>query len=173
MLTWTADQLVATLNVSELDANEILTVLQAQGYIVKTESGEWSTTASGQAVSGSRQPRLQCHGVDGAVSALFDRIAAINRDSNSEFRVTEAVAYGDFLLGRKNCQAADVGIELMRLRASAGKGNSNDFLQHLGGKSLFLNIQPHQKWMSDRAHRRLLINASQQETTSLQPENRQ
>jgi hypothetical protein len=169
VLTWTASQLVATLNVRELDADAILTVLQTEGYIVKTESGEWSTTASGQTVSGSKQPRFQCHGVDGAVSALFDRIAAINRDSNSEFRVTEAVAYGDFLLGRENCQAADVGIELTRQRASTGKGNTNDFLQHLSDKSRFLNIQPYEKWMSDRSHRRLLQVESVQRLPSKQP----
>jgi hypothetical protein len=38
--------------------------------------------------------------VDGAVSALFDRIAAINRDSNSQFRITQAVAFGDCVTGR-------------------------------------------------------------------------
>jgi len=38
--------------------------------------------------------------VDGAVSALFDRIAAINRDSNSQYRITQAAAFGDCLTGR-------------------------------------------------------------------------
>jgi len=115
-LTWRAGQLIATLNVSERDAAEILTALQTQGYIVTTESGEWSATASGETVSCSKQPRFQCHSVEGAISALFDRIAGINRDSNSEFHVIEAVAFGDFLLGKANCQAADVGIELIQHR---------------------------------------------------------
>jgi hypothetical protein len=146
--TWTARDLVSTLNISRYDA--------FHGNISSANAGEWLTTAAGETACGSKQPRFQCHGVDGAVSALFDRIAAINRDSNSKFRVAEAVAYGDFLLGRENCQAADVGIELTRNRESAGQDNTNDFLQELSGKSRFLNIQPYKKWMSERSHRRLL-----------------
>jgi hypothetical protein len=164
--TWTARDLVSTLNISRFDADKMLAILQFHGYINSADAGEWLTTAAGETACGSKQPRFQCHGVDGAVSALFDRIAAINRDSNSKFRVAEAVAYGDFLLGRENCQAADVGIELTRNRESAGQDNTNDFLQELSGKSRFLNIQPYKKWMSERSHRRLVQSESPKTSSS-------
>jgi len=154
--TWTIRDLMGTLNIGQYDADKILAILQFHGYVSRADTGEWLTTVTGESVSGSKRPRFRCPNVQGAVSALFDRIAAINRESRSEFRVTEAVAFGDFLLQKANCQAADVGIELTRLRKSLGKGNANEFLQHLGGKNAFLNIQPYEAWMSERSHRRLV-----------------
>ena len=46
-LTWTAQDLIGTLKVSREDAEKILLLLQMQGYVQKTEDGEWLTTAAG------------------------------------------------------------------------------------------------------------------------------
>ncbi len=154
-LTWTARELMETLNVSQPDVDKILTILKLQGYVSETGDNEWLTTASGETVSGSKPPRFTRQGVDGALSTLFDRIAAINKDANAEFKITEAVAFGDFLTGRANCQAADVGIELTR-REVSGDSEPGDFLKQLRGKSLFFHVQPYEEWMSKRLHRRLL-----------------
>jgi len=96
VLRWTTRDLIRTLNISPYDADRILAILQFHGYVSRADTGQWLTTAAGETISGSKQPRFQRQNVEGAVSALFDRIAAINLESSSEFRVTEAVAFGDF-----------------------------------------------------------------------------
>jgi len=40
--------------------------------------------------------------------------SGVNRDKRSEFKVTKAVAFRDFLIGRAQVQTADVGVELSR-----------------------------------------------------------
>ena len=157
VLTWTQRDLSQTLNISDQDAGKILTILKLQGYIGETNDKEFLTTASGELVSGSKPPRFTRECVDGAVSELFDRIAACNKNRNADFKITEAVAFGDFLTGRANCQAADIGIKLgPRDEAVAGQGQESPFLKQLRNKSLFLNVRIFEKWMSQRSHRRLL-----------------
>ena len=85
-----------------------MAILKLQGYAGETGDNEWLTTAAGEIVSGSKQPRFHRESVYGALSTLFDRIAAINKDCKAGFKITEAVVFGDFLTGRANCQAADV-----------------------------------------------------------------
>jgi hypothetical protein len=155
-LSWTLGDLTQTLNISAPDAGRVLTILKLQGYASETSDNELLTTASGEIVSGSRPPRFTRERVDGAVSELLDRIAANNSDRNAEFKITQAVAFGDFLSGRANCQAADVGIELTPREPAGGRDQVNDFLKQLRGKSQFLNIKPFAPWMSKRSHRRLL-----------------
>jgi hypothetical protein len=87
------------------------------------------------------------------LSALFDRIAAANKDENAKFRVIEAVALGDFLLNRTSCQAADVGIKVEKRREY---GEAEEFLKRLGQKNSFLCVRPFESWMVKRLHRRLL-----------------
>jgi hypothetical protein len=36
----------------------------------------------------------------------------VNQDSSAEYKIADAVAFGDFLAGRARVQAADVGIRL-------------------------------------------------------------
>jgi hypothetical protein len=155
-LSWTLGDLTQTLNISAPDAGRVLTILKLQGYASETSDNELLTTASGEIVSGSRPPRFTRERVDGAVSELLDRIAANNSDRNAEFKITQAVAFGDFLSGRANCQAADVGIELTPREPAGGRDQVNGFLKQLRGKSQFLNIKPFAPWMSKRSHRRLL-----------------
>jgi hypothetical protein len=155
-LSWTLGDLTQTLNISAPDAGRVLTILKLQGYASETSDNELLTTASGEIVSGSRPPRFTRERVEGAVSELLDRIAANNSDRNAEFKITQAVAFGDFLSGRASCQAADVGIELAPREPAGGRDQVNDFLKQLRGKSQFLNIKPFAPWMSKRSHRRLL-----------------
>jgi len=155
-LRWTLRDLTQTLNISEQEARGVLTILKLQGYVSETSANELLTTASGEIVSGSKPPRFTHERVDRAVSELFDRIAANNSDRNADFKIAQAVAFGDFLSGRANCQAADVGIELTPREPASGRDQVNYFLKRLRGKSQFLNIKPFEPWMSKRSHRRLL-----------------
>jgi hypothetical protein len=155
-LSWTLRDLTQTLNISEQDARRVLTILKLQGYVSETSDNELLTTASGEIVSGSKPPRFTHERVDGAVSELFDRIAANNSDRNADCKITQAVAFGDFLSEGANCQAADVGIELTPHEPASGRDQVNYFLKQLRGKSQFLNIKPFEPWMSKRSHRRLL-----------------
>jgi hypothetical protein len=77
-----------------------LAILKLQGYAGETGDNEWLTTAAGEIVSGSKQPRFHRESVYGALSTLFDRIAAINKDCKAGFKITQAVAFGDFLTER-------------------------------------------------------------------------
>ena len=155
-LGWTLRDLTQTLNVSEQDARRVLTILKLQGYVSETSDNELLTTASGEIVSGSKPPRFTHERVDGAVAELFDRIATNNSGRNADFKITQAVAFGDFLSEGANCQAADVGIELTPHEPASGRDQVNYFLKQLRGKSRFLNIKPFEPWMSKRSHRRLL-----------------
>jgi hypothetical protein len=134
-------------------------LLQMQGYVQKTENGEWLTTASGEIVSGSKSPRFSQANVDQALSALSARIANINSESHSEFKVTKAVAFGDFLGRPAKCQAADVGIELHQRVAAKHRNKTEErkFLKEIAVKNRFLHLQPYEEWMGERSHRRLAV----------------
>ena len=88
---------------------------------------------------------------------------AANQDANAQFRVTKAVAYGDFLAGRPRVQAADVGVQLKPRGPATGEEGSavekaaeREFLTRLKGKTPTLNIRPYEDWMGSRSHRKLL-----------------
>ena len=158
-LTWTAHDLAEALKLSRQEANKILTVLQLQGHVHQnSDSQQWLTTASGEIVSGSTLPRLRRESVEQTVTTLADRIAAINRDPRAEFKITKAVAFGDFLSDRPKVQAADVGVELRRQHPSSAYDQASEpaFLKQLSRKSRFLHLRPYEKWMAERAHRNLL-----------------
>src|SRR6266853_2570407 len=155
-LSWTLRELTRTLNISEQDARRVLTILKLQGYVSETSDDELLTTASGEIVSGSKPPRFTRECVNGAVSELLDRMAANNSDRNADFKITQAVAFGDFLSGRANCQAADVGIELTPGEPASDGDQVNYFLKQLRGKNRFLSLRPYEPWMSRRSHRSLL-----------------
>ena len=158
-LTWTAQDLAEALKLSEQEANKILTLLQLQGYVDQnSDSQQWLTTASGEIVSGSTLPRLSRESVEQALAALADRIAAIDRDPGAEFKITQAVAFGDFLSDRPKVQAADVGIELRRRNPARPIDQEREaaFLKELARKSRFLHVRHYEKWMTERPHRNLL-----------------
>jgi hypothetical protein len=158
-LTWTAQDVIATLKVTRKDADKILALLQLQGYVQKTESGEWLTAASGEIVSDSKSPRFQPANIEQALADVSARIADVNRDVRSEFKIIKAVAFGDFLSRPLKCQAADVGVELCPRVAGQNldKTEERTFLKQLAAKNKFLHVQPYEGWMSQRSHRPLAV----------------
>src|SRR5262249_10476889 len=124
LLSWRAHDLEETLAVDAKQASQILALLQMQGYIAESsERGQWMTTAAGEAVSGSKTPRLRREKVEAALVEFADRIRAINRDKGAEFRIVEATVFGDFLSRRPLTQKAELGIGL-RKRNSAPEGEA-------------------------------------------------
>ena len=160
-LSWKMCDFQDCLNIGAKDAKQILAILQMQGYILeKDDTDEYLTTASGEAVSGSKRPRMKRESVEEAVSTIAERIEAINSDTRAKFRIRKAVAFGDFLSKRPQVQAADVGV-MLACRSPASGNEDNDeekwgFLKQLQAKNRFVHVQRYQPWMSDRTHRKLL-----------------
>lgn len=159
-LTWSVRELVGVLKINRQAAEQVIALLEAQGY-VKGESGDqWMTTPAGESVSGAKFPRFTRDNVLQAVEALRERIRQINKDSAAAFRITHAVAFGDFLLkGRPRVQAADVGIGLTPPGTTSSKSSSaydaraeGQFLRQLRGKTGLLHISQYADWMSKRSH---------------------
>jgi hypothetical protein len=85
----------------------------------------------------------------------------VNEDPNSDYKVIDAVVFGDFLGDASRVQAAEVGVRLApkneELSASAKEHPAElAFLKQLRGKSALLHIQPYEEWMNSRSHRDLL-----------------
>ena len=160
-LTWSIRDFQGCLNIGAKDAKQILAILQMQGYIrQKDNTDEYLTTASGEAVSGSKLPRMKRQSVEEALSLIKDRIETINRDPRAKFSIRKAVAFGDFLSTRAQVQATDVGVMLTRRSPVSGNQNNDEaervFLKQLRAKNRFVHIQRYRPWMSDRTHRKLL-----------------
>ena len=161
---WTDRDLAKSLKVSLPEAKQVLAVMELQGYVEPAgTSKKWRTTEQGDLVSGAKSPRFTREAVEQGLSALSDRIQGINQDTNAIYRVTEAVAFGDFLSGRSRLQAADVGIRLLPRKSGANENETarehaaeEAFLKQLRGKTASLQIQPYEEWMSARSHRKLL-----------------
>ncbi len=182
-LAWTARDLADTLKINRPEAKQILAFLQAQGYVQPARSGEpaqqrepargtndWITTPAGETVSGATPPRFTRESVEQALVALKDRINQSDKDPQAPFRITDAVAFGDFLIpDRARVQSAQVGIrlkrpeDLRRRRDSATEPRSasdaqaeRKFLRDLRAKSALLNLRPYADWMRHRTHRDVL-----------------
>ncbi len=164
-LTWTIRDLAATLNINRSDADRVIALLQAQGYVQPAHAnGEWMTTPSGEAVSGAKPPRFDRTGVEGALASLRERIKQRNKDAKGLFKVTTAVAFGDFLVkDRARVQAADVGIELSRrgdrlgdFQSASGAREERAVLRELRTRTALLLLKPYADWMKSRSHRNLL-----------------
>jgi hypothetical protein len=160
-LTWSIRDFQGCLNIGAKAAKQILAILQMQGYIQqKDNTDEYLTTASGEAVSGSKLARMKRESVEEALSIIKDRIEAINRDPRAKFSIRKAVAFGDFLSTRAKVQATDVGVMLTRRTPFSGNEDSDEeeraFLKQLQAKNRFVHVQRYQAWMSERTHRRLL-----------------
>lgn len=165
MLTWSLRDLSDTLKISRRDAEEVIALLAAQGYVKSVnERDEWMTTSAGESVSRAKPPRLTRESVEQAVESLKGRIKQVNGESKAVFRITEAVAFGDFLLSdRPRVQPADVGIGLARRGVAAREFQTASdarteavFLRQLRGKTALLNIRRYEEWMSKRSHLSLL-----------------
>jgi hypothetical protein len=161
---WTERDAAKALNISAAEAKQAIVAMQLQGYaepIARTR--KWRTTEAGLTVSGAKTARFTRKAVEEALSALGDRIQAINKDKNSEYTVSEAVAFGDFLLQDARVQPADVGIRLTPRNTDLGASASAverkaevAFLKQLRGRSPALHVQDYEPWMSARSHRKLL-----------------
>jgi hypothetical protein len=164
LLTWTTRDLAETLNIPVSEAVKVITIMEMQGYVkVAQGAREWFTTPAGQTVSGSKLPHYTPERVATALAGLEERIAATRKDFKSPFKISAAVAFGDFLSDRPRVQAPDVGIELAKRKSDSGARTSVTeakarlaFLKQLRGKNTPLNVQPYQEWMSKRTHHKLL-----------------
>lgn len=129
-----------------------------QGYIAK-ENDQWLTTAAGETVSKSKKPQFSPDSVSQALDTLKDRIEAVNRDKRTEFKITKAVAFGDFLSKRALVQAADVGVVLsireFPRRSDELEAKRFMFLKELRRKSRLFSVQIYRPWMGQRSHRNL------------------
>jgi len=153
--------MVDSLKIDQWETKQIIDILRLQGYVKPAlDNQDWLTTSAGEDDSGSKLPRYKPDSVNEALSVLEKNIKLVNQDRQATFHVTEAVAYGDFLLGRSMVQAADVGV---RLSARGGKPEDDtrtkqslDFLKQLLPKTPGIQLHPYEPWMSVRSHRRLL-----------------
>jgi hypothetical protein len=155
--SWTLRDLAGTLGISMASADEILPLLEMQGYIGAYRK-EWVTTISGEVVSGSKFPRFTPETIEAAISSLQKRIDAANKDSKAPYRVKRAVAFGDFLNKTKmRVQAADIGI-LLEVRKTKRHDipTERPFLKLLRGKTAMLNLKPYEDWMRARTHRKIV-----------------
>jgi hypothetical protein len=176
-LAWTTRDLTDTLKINRSEAEQALAFLQAQGYVQPAGHGrpasdarEWMTTPAGETVSGAKAPRFTRESVEQALTALQNRIKANNKNRQAPFRITNAVAFGDFLLpDGARVQSADVGIRLARqeeakqkdapvveARSASEAKAERSFLRDLRARSTHLNLRPYADWMRQRNHRDLL-----------------
>lgn len=163
-VTWSVRDLTDTVKISRHDAEKVVALLAAQGYVQLEDNGEWMTTPSGESVSGAKPPRFTPESVEQAVESLRARIREVNKDSKAAFEITDAVAFGDFLLkGHSRVQAVDVGIGLVQRGEASGKFHSalsakaeRQFLRLLRGGSAMLHIRTYVAWMSKRSHLNLV-----------------
>ena len=161
--TWTQKDLAKALKTGLPEAKEATLVLQLQGYVEPAgQTGKWRITEEGDLVSGSKSPRFTRQSVEQALDELRDRIKAVNEDPNAEYKITDAVAFGDFLGDGARLQAAEVGVRLARKRSEEVTGSAKEhraevaFLKQLHGKTALLHVIPYEDWMSARSHRTLL-----------------
>jgi hypothetical protein len=170
-LTWSARDLSESLKINRREAQQALLFLQAQGYVQPAHqkgsargADQWLTTPAGETVSGAKPPRFSRESVEQALAALKNRIKQSNKDPQAPFRITDAVAFGDFLLPeRARVQSAGVGIHLVRrgaspneLRSASDAQAERKVLRELRAKSALLTLRPYADWMRQRSHRDLL-----------------
>jgi hypothetical protein len=159
-VNWSARELKDCLQVNSKQAQQILAILEMQGYVAR-EGNDWLTTAAGESVSKSKKAQFPPESINNALETLKERIQAINRDKRCEFKITNAVAFGDFLTGRAQVQAAEVGVQLMRRELSDDPHDNDrkrmEFMNSLRRKSRLFTIETYRPWMTRRSHRRLLI----------------
>jgi hypothetical protein len=168
-LTWSARDFADSLRIPRRAAEQALAFLEAQGYVQRSRSGEFLTTPAGETVSGAKAPRFTRESVEKALAALKERIKQNNKNSGTPYRITRAVAFGDFLLpNRARAQSADAGIALARrdsprkrdpakeLHSATAAKEEATFLRQLRAKSAHINLRPYAEWMGQRSHRDLL-----------------
>jgi hypothetical protein len=163
--TWSVRELTDVLKIGRREAEQVIALLSAQGYVQRASgTDEWMTTPSGESVSGAKPPRFTRESVERAVGSLKERIRQVNQDLKAVFRITDAIAFGDFLLkDRTRVQAADAAIGLTPRGEAGGDPGSvpvaraeRQFLRQLRGGTALLHVRAYADWMSKRSHRNLL-----------------
>ena len=161
--TWTLHDMTRVLNISSAAAKQALVMLEMQGYAKPTESkGEWLRTPAGESVSSSKMPRYSRESVEQSLASFADHLNRVNEDSSAEYKIAEAVAFGDFLSKRARLQAADIGIKLEPRNRAARENSASEyehqqtFLKQLRGRTPLVNLHPYADWMSARTHRCLM-----------------
>jgi hypothetical protein len=162
IIAWSLKDLSKSLNISASEAKHVAAALEMQGYIKPHDGDLWITTLAGETVSGAKSPRYTPESIEDALTTLRNRIKLINQDSQSPYKIIEAVAFGDFLSDQARVQAADVGIRLVRKKSDFAEHSKKEqvaqqqFLRQLRARSPMLNLKPYEEWMNLRNHRRLL-----------------
>jgi hypothetical protein len=108
-------------------------------------------------------PRYRSDRVVRLLAELSGRIRNVNGDSGAQFRISKAVAFGDFLSKRSRVQAPDVGIELTNRKSNAqviSKSQVAALLKDLNWKTSLVHIEPSEHRMSQRSHRKISKRAS-------------
>jgi hypothetical protein len=161
--TWTEHDLASSLRIGLPQAKEAIAVLQLQGYIDQAgNTKKWRVTGQGETVSGAKPPRFTRLSVQNALAGIRERIKSANKDAHARYRITHAVAFGDFLRDRARVQAADVGIRVVPRSESNAIAPAEehaaklDFLKQLRGKTALLHVVPYEDWMRNRSHQQLL-----------------
>jgi DNA-binding transcriptional regulator YhcF (GntR family) len=162
MTSWTPRDLAKSLKISPAAAKQALAILEMQGYVKQTGSAASITTPAGEIFSGSKLPRYARETVERSLESFADHLQRVNEDASAEYKIADAVAFGDFLSGRARVQAADVGIRLeLRdpgahdLKSAAEQNRQEAFLKQLRGRTPLVNLHPYAPWMSARTHRPL------------------
>jgi hypothetical protein len=157
VVSWRPEELANALKISPAEARKILPVLELQGYIQQKADERWITTASGEIVAGAKFPRFRRQSVEEALKKFGASLVENNRKGDSAYRVSKAVAFGDFLAQRVQVQAADVGIELEPRNSAEGSANEKRlFLRALRPKGALIHLQLYEPWMDKRTHLSLL-----------------
>jgi hypothetical protein len=162
---WDTKRLTDILKVKAGDAQQITATLEMLGYAepVPGKRGVWRNTQAGNTVSRAKPPRFNRDRILDALDQLRSRAKQMNSDPASPFRVTELIAFGDFLDQHPKVQAADVGVGLsprhsdQALPATAVEHKSEEHaLADLKEKSPMLHLYLIENWMLKRSHRDLL-----------------
>jgi hypothetical protein len=163
-LTWTEQDFAELMNVSKDQTKAALGMLQLAGYVEPVEKPRWRTTDQGRQIAGGKTPRFTSESMEKALGELQERITLLNSDQSVTYRVTRAVAFGDFLGDRVRVQAAEVGIELQprasgetdKRESVTSRSQEKALLKRLQGHSTPLRVQQYEPWMSNRSHRDLM-----------------
>jgi hypothetical protein len=87
------------MNLNTTATKQALVILEMQGYIQPAGTKEWMTTQQGEIVSGSKFPKYSHEIVEQSFASFADHLKRVNQDSSAEYKVADAVAFGDFLAG--------------------------------------------------------------------------
>lgn len=86
-----------SLKIGRGDAKRVIAILGLQGYVRPAERDGWMTALAGEKVSGSKLPPYTRERVQTALFLLRRRISETNHDPRARYKITDAVAFGDFL----------------------------------------------------------------------------